>query len=395
MKNYNSLVGLSPELRAVLADTGVGASLPPIRGQWFIVDPYKVTESAGGIDGAFTSIATAYAACVDNRGDGILVLGSHPTATYDTSYLKQSLVWAKNGITVIGVAAPTRFAQRARISNKVVTTTSVAVAMAATAKTITRAANSFITDGWEVGMLGKFDASGTNSARTFTVISVSALVITVDTGEVLDETSTSHTLTSYIPNLVSVTGANNSFINLHITHTGAVAQDVNALKVSGVRNYFQNVHAGVGVADANTTVTYSLNIAAGEENTFVSCVFGLDTVDRGGQATYDILLTGTVARNEFHYCRTTRQSTTGTGCLAVYASTTTGGRPTLFQNCVFTIWNTAGGNANCSYMFGSTGSCDFVWFVDCTYPGYAALSNDSVAWISGEINSQAAGLMYT
>lgn len=395
MRNYNALIGLSPELRAVLADTGTGG-LPSIRGKWFIVDPYKLTAADGGIDGSFSTLQEAYDACTSGYGDGILILsGGTGTASQTTSYIKYPLVWSKHGITVVGVGAPVRQFQRVRISNKVVTTTSVAVAMAATAKTITRASGSFVTDGWEVGMLGKFDASGTNSGRTFTVVAVSALVITVDTSEVLDETSTSHTLTSYMPNMISITGSNNSFTNIHITHTGAVAQDVNALKVSGARNYFRNVHAGVGVADANTTVTYSLHLAAAQENTFESCVFGLDTVDRGGQATYDILLTGAVARNEFHYCRTTRHSSTGTGCLAVYADTTTGGRPTLFQNCVFTIWNTAGGNANCSYMFGSTGACDFVWFVDCTYPGYAALSNDSVAWISGETNSQASGLMYT
>jgi hypothetical protein len=208
-------------------------------------------------------------------------------------------------------------------------------------------------------------------------------------------TTGSCTITTYCSSLIIVSGSNNAFYNLHLTNTDADALAVNTLKVTGSRNYFFNVHAGVGVADANTTITKSLWLSAAAENTFERCVLGLDTVDRGGVATYDIYLSGAVARNRFYDCETVRHSSTGTGCLAVYADTTTGGRPTLFKNCIFTIWNTAGGNANCSYMFGSTGACDFVWFVDCSYPGYAALSNDSVAWISGEVNSQASGLMYT
>jgi hypothetical protein len=193
-----------------------------------------------------------------------------------------------------------------------------------------------------------------------------------------------------------VTGNNNSFYNIFINNEDTDALALSALKVSGARNYFQNVHAAVGVADANTTITHSLWLAAAEENTFRNCTFGTDTVDRGGVATYDIYLSGAVARNKFFDCETIRQSSTGTGCLAVYADTTTGGRPTLFKNCIFSCWNTAGGNANCSYMGGSTGNCDFVWCVNCFYPGYAALSNDAVFWISSSYSANVgSGIMYS
>lgn len=381
-----------------------GATLPFIRGTWFFVDPLAGSDTTGdglSIETAFASLSAAYAACTTNVGDGICIVSSDATTVANTtSYIKSPLAWSKNSITVYGVCAPTKFAQRARISNQVKTSDMTGVAVTMTAHTIVRASGSFVTDGWAIGMTGTVSSSGTssaNNAATFTLTNVSALTLT------FSETFTAQTaaeagtviLTSHMASMISVTGSNNAFYNLHMTHTGAQASDVNCLKVTGSRNYFENIHAGAGIASAASVAVKSLWLSAAQENTFVGCVFGLDTVDRGNNATYDILLSGAVARNRFIDCETVRMSTAGTACLAVYADTTTGGRPTMFKNCVFTSWNTAGGNANQSYMFGSTGACDFVWFVDCTYPGYAALSNDSVAWISGEVNSQASGLMYT
>jgi hypothetical protein len=392
--------GLAPALYALERNMG----LPIIRGTWFFVDPKSGSNLNGGrsIADAVADIEAAYNLCTTNVGDGIVILSSDATTTANTtSYLSHPLVWAKNSITVIGISAPTKFAQRARISNVTHTTgTDVTTIAFPTTTTITDSASGFLTAGFEVGDVLRITGtgSGTNDGTGHIITAVTTGTITCagSTFSVVNAATTgSCTISSYCTDLISVTGSNNSFMNLHLSHLGADALELTALKVSGSRNYFANIHAGVGVADANTTITHSLWLAAAAENTFESCTFGLDTVDRGGVATYDIYLSGAVARNEFHGCRTTRHSSTGTGCLAIYADTTTGGRPTLFVNCIFSIWNTAGGNANCSYMFGSTGACDFVWFVDCTYPGYAALSNDSVAWISGEVNTQASGLMYT
>ena len=395
-----------PQSQAMFKQMGMG--LPFIRGTWFFVDPVAGSDSNDGlsVDTAFANIKAAYAACTSNVGDGIAVLSSDAdTVANTTSYLKERLTWAKNSITVFGVCAPTRQFQRARIESKVVTTgaqtTLSFLRGVASPDTINRSAGSFITNGFEAGQLLRVVTTGTGANGTgFIIASVTATTITLTTtGTLVTETAAnagSSTVSSYCPSLISVTGANNSFHNLLFVHLGADALDVNCLKVSGARNYFQNVHAGVGVADANTTITKSLWLAAAEENTFKFCTFGLDTVDRGGVATYDIYLAGAVARNLFEDCVTVRQSGTGTGCLAVYADTTTGGRPTMFVRCIFTCWNTAGGNANCSYLFGSTGNCDFAWFVKCTWPGYGNLSNDAVAYsdsvLTGNVNS---GVMYT
>jgi hypothetical protein len=400
--NYNDYSGISPELRSILGT--VGAKLPFIRGKWFVVDPYQATyvmgaEAPGTI---YTTLLDAYDACTSGNGDGILVMsGGTGTASQTSSYLSSVLAWSKHGITVVGLSAPTRFAQRARISNKQITTGVDVITIAfPTATTITDSASGFLTAGFKVGDIIRIagTGSGTNDGTGHIITAVTAGTITcaASTFSVVNAATTgSCTITTYCSDLIVVSGSNNSFYNLHFSNTDSDALALGAVKVTGSRNYFENCHIGVGVADANSTITHSLWLSAAAENTFVNCVVGLDTVDRGGVATYDILLSGAVARNRFYGCETVRQSGTGTGCLAVYASATTGGRPTMFVNCIFTVWNTAGGNANCSFMFGSTGACDFVWFVDCSYPGYAALSNDAVAWSSGEVNSQAAGLMYT
>jgi uncharacterized membrane protein len=392
--------GLSPALEALANALGT----PIVRGTMFYVDPLNGKDSTSGYNGldlqhAFTSINAAYAACTTNKGDGIMVFGADAdTAANTTSFLSAPLVWAKNSISVFGVTSPTKTFQRAKITNVTHTITASTIAFP-TATTITDSASGFLTALFAVGDVIRINTTqNTNDSTGNIITAVTAGTITCAASTFTIQTAGTAgatTINSYCTDLVSVTGSNNYFSNLSIIHLGTDPLELTALKVGGNRNTFVNVHAGVGVADANTTITHSLWLYACQENTFYGCTFGLDSVDRGGVATYDILLSGAVARNKFYDCETIRQSSTGTGCLAVYADTTTGGRPTLFKGCIFSIWNTAGGNANCSYMGASTGTCDFIWLVDCTYPGFAAMSNDSVFWISGEINSQASGLMYT
>lgn len=392
--------GLGPAVSAALA-----GGLPIIRGNWYAVDPYGTIDGRDpkeyGYEAVYTTLLDAYNACVSGQGDGIAVLsGGTGTSSQTTSYLSSVLTWSKHGITVIGVGAPTAFAQRTRIANTQKTSTSNTLSFPS-ATTISDGGEGFLTAGFKVGDIIRVSGtgSGTNDGTGHIITAVTAGLITCAastfTIQTVAQTGTSAVLATYCSDLIVVSGSNNSFYNLHLSNTDTDALAVGALKVTGLRNYFNNIHAGVGLADAATTVTHSLWLSAAAENTFERCVFGLDTVDRAGEATYDILLSGAVARNRFYDCETVRHSSTGTGCLAVYANATTGGRPTLFKNCIFTIWNTSGGNTNSAYMFGSTGANDFCWFVDCTYPGYAALSNDAVAYISGEVNSQASGLMYT
>lgn len=75
------------------------------------------------------------------------------------------------------------------------------------------------------------------------------------------------------------------------------------VKVTGQRNYFRNVHfAGMGAATgADDATASSLYISGGAENTFDSCVIGLDTVARSttnAEITFDTAAT----RNIFRWC---------------------------------------------------------------------------------------------
>ncbi len=93
-----------------------------ISGTEFYVDP---ADGAAGNDGlspqtAFASISTAYDACTSGAGDIIYLISRGTTTAGCTSYLTAAITWSKWGITVIGICAPTRFSQRARISTKAV-----------------------------------------------------------------------------------------------------------------------------------------------------------------------------------------------------------------------------------------------------------------------------------
>ena len=154
-----------------------------------------------------------------------------------------------------------------------------------------------------------------------------------------------------------------------------------------VRNYFKNVHAGQGTASAATALTRSLWLSAGEENTFEGCTFGLDTVDRGNNATYDVYISGAVKRNRFIACETLGYASTGVAKLAVYLDGTVGGSPTRFHECSFVCNDVT----EMTSAFGVNGSNDKVWCTGGTcHPGYAALGGGAnVVWIHGPTASTA------
>ncbi len=76
-----------------------------------------------------------------------------------------------------------------------------------------------------------------------------------------------------------------------------------AFNLTGSRNYFHNVNfQGMGAATgADDAAAASLKIDAGSENTFVSCMIGLDTVPRS-TTNAEIELVGAATRNIFREC---------------------------------------------------------------------------------------------
>jgi hypothetical protein len=259
-------------MREYLQDLYVYSQLPPIRGEWFFVDPQNGVSTNDGksSEKAFANITSAYAACTSGAGDGIVLLSSGTTTAHTTSYLEdgEEIDWTKHAITVIGISSGCRSFGRARIANK------------------------------------------------------------ATTGEAL-------------PYLIDVQGDNNAFINIHLANYGTDAAAVGCLRVTGNRNYFKNVHCVVGIAAGATANERSLELNACQENTFEDCSFGTDTVDRGNNASVDILITGACARNRFIDCETIAHVSTGTAKGAIKINATSGGRPTVFKNCSFLCFATA------------------------------------------------------
>ena len=239
-----------------------GGSLPLIHGTWFFVDPTDGAATNDGLtpDTAFANISTAYTACTDGRGDGIVLLSRGTTTTATTSYLTAAITWSKSGITVVGISAPVASHQRSRITNA----------------------------------------------------------------------STALALTS----ILTISGSNNTFVNLSITNNGTSAGADNAVTVSGNRNAFINCHIATLVAEGAAADQYSLTVT-GSENAFYGGTIGTDTVNRGNFASADLHLSGAVARNRFFGTEFLSFSTGGTAHGAVKATTTTGGRSTMFKGCTF------------------------------------------------------------
>lgn len=323
---FESSSAMSKGLGNALETISEVGSLPLIRGQWYFVDPTSGADTSDGrtIDTAVKGLKAAYDKVLD--GDGIALLSYGATAAATTSYLTQDLVWAKNGITVVGIAAPVRMFGRARVANKTIVST---VALTAVANTsLTRASGSFIADGWEVGMQFITNVN----AVALTVATVSATVITITSGTLTVGAHTS--VTSVMVNLMTVSGMNNRFYNVHFWNGGSNALEMGGVKVTGARNYFSNCHI-VGSAAVAHASARSLEINAGEENFFDSCTIGSDSIDRGNNAMTEIILAGAAARNRFKECEILMYVAAGTAAGAIRSNGTNGGRSTVFDRCVF------------------------------------------------------------
>ncbi len=97
---------------------GIVGGLTAGSGTVYHVDPTSGSSGATGKTWgtALAGIDEAYAKCADGAGDIILVQSRGSSSSATTTYLDETLTWAKSGITVVGLCAPTLFS-RARIAN--------------------------------------------------------------------------------------------------------------------------------------------------------------------------------------------------------------------------------------------------------------------------------------
>jgi hypothetical protein len=322
--------------------------LPLIRGSWYYVDPYSGDSTRDGLSmtTALKHIDSAYARCGDGTGDGIVLFSRDgSTTSYTTSYLRKTLRWSKNGITVIGINAGNGYFARSRISSKEISTSSVAVTM--TAHTIVRTSGSFITTGWQVGMTGYCTSAGTasaNNAATFTLTKVEALTLT------FSETFTAQTagecgtvvLTSYCSPVIAITGSNNAFYNLHIVNGGSLVCDTGGVSIQANRNYFKNCHiigASTTASGALATSQFDVEVDA-SECTFDDCYFGTNSTLYGAANGHIKLGISTTAIGQdfFNRCHVISNSaTSGHAAVWVTNAATLNGW-IQFSDCTFVNW---------------------------------------------------------
>jgi len=398
MNSLANQAGFSPELRDYLGTIEL-TNLPFIRGTWYYVDPYTGSANGGGktLDTAVDSLTAAYNLCTSGAGDGIIFISHTVTSTTYSDEMKAPLTWSKWGITVVGIAAG-GYNSRARVVSHQALTSAVAVVMSATPQTIVRASGSFITDGWEVGMTGVFDTSGTNSNVSFTVTAVAALTLTgtVGTDSILGETSTEHTLCGYFPALITVSGSNNRFYNMYFINEASHVLNVGAVAVSGNRNLFVNCHFNsVGTLQSAAAGQYDVRVSSSEVQ-FVRCWFGNNNVLRSGAANGNInlgLSTTQIGQNYFEDCYILSTSSTSThGAIKVINAATLGGW-VIFSRCKFVNWASGNVTALSTLVIGATpNNCGILLDPGCAWVGWAAVSaNEDRVFTAGPAGAAGTG----
>lgn len=136
--------------------------------------------------------------------------------------------------------------------------------------------------------------------------------------------------------MVDVTANGCIFSNIQFFHGQADATALINVRVTGQRNYFENVHfAGIGDATQSAAGAADLAIIGGAENVFKNCVIGLDTTNHDADAT-NLLLDTAATRNLFEDCHF-QAYITAAGFLSVTIADATGiDRWLRFKNCLFT-----------------------------------------------------------
>lgn len=142
------------------------------------------------------------------------------------------------------------------------------------------------------------------------------------------------TLTGASP-LLTISASGCIFKNFYIFQGVDDATSLINVSVTGGRNYFENVHfAGGGHATQAVDGGASLKLDAAEENTFVNCTIGVDTVD-AGTGMMGILFDGEAHRNVFRNCIVRiRAGNAGAGFVEV-ADLTGIDRDNTFIDCLF------------------------------------------------------------
>jgi len=148
------------------------------------------------------------------------------------------------------------------------------------------------------------------------------------------------TLTGASP-LLNITASGCIFKNFYIFQGVDDNTSLINVQVTGGRNYFENVHfAGGGHATQAINGGASLKLNGAEENKFVNCTIGVDTI-AAATGMVGILFDDSAQRNVFEGCHISMMAG-HTGAAWVEVVDGTGiDRYNIFDNCLFTNCNYA------------------------------------------------------
>lgn len=143
--------------------------------------------------------------------------------------------------------------------------------------------------------------------------------------------------------LIDITGSGCVFKNFYVFQGVDDATSLINVQVTGGRNYFQDIHfAGGGHATMAINGGASLKLDAAEENRFVNCTIGVDTID-SADGHVGLLFDSEAHRNKFEGCAFTMSAGNAGAAFAEVADATGIDRYTVFDRCLFS--NVATGTA--------------------------------------------------
>jgi len=148
--------------------------------------------------------------------------------------------------------------------------------------------------------------------------------------------------------LMNITASGCIFKNFYIYQGVDKAASLLDVQVTGSRNYFENVHfAGGGHATQAINGGASLKLNGANENTFVNCTIGIDTIEAATGMTA-ITFDGSSSRNIFENCLINLMISHTNAVLVELIDATSVDRYTIFRNCDFFSNSTNKGTAMAS-----------------------------------------------
>ena len=196
------------------------------------------------------------------------------------------------------------------------------------------------------------------------------------------------TLTGASP-LLTVSGSGCIFKNFYIFQGVDDATSLINVSVTGGRNYFENVHfAGGGHATQAVDGGASLKLDGAEENLFVGCTIGVDTV-AAATGMVGILFDGAALRNVFRNCHVSMLAGHAGAAWLEVADGTGIDRYTIFDNCLFTNTNKENFEMTSGFVIPAVAANRpaRIFLKDCIGYGAAAWDSSDRGVVMGNMNA--------